>query len=130
MLLIAELVQVSCLHVLTSALTHTHLHTCTTHTTHTCVHTTSPTVDLNQLLMRYKDEEQRQLAKQEEEDEALVQSVFNRDQIHRLNDDEEEEEEGSGGTAASTNTAGSKRAPTDILGQTSARLLSYTAKFF
>ena len=110
--------------------THTHLHTCTTHTTHTCAHITSPTVDLNQLLMRYKDEEQRQLAKQEEEDEALVQSVFNRDQIHRLNDDEEEEEEGSGGTAASTNTAGSKRAPTDILGQTSAHLLSYTAKFF
>ena len=70
--------------------------------------------------MKYKDEEQRQLAKQEEEDEALVQSVFNTDQVHRLNDEEEDGEEGSerSGAVASASTAGNKRAPTDILGET------------
>ena len=51
-----------------------------------------------------------------------MQSVFSRDQVHRLSDEAEEEgekEEEGGIAAASTSSTGSKRAPTDILGQTS-----------
>jgi hypothetical protein len=73
-------------------------------------------VDLNELLKKYEDEEKRQLELQEQEDEALVKSIFRQEEtVKRLKDNEDESGISSCQQQQLRASAGTKRPPTNLL---------------
>ena len=85
-------------------------------------------VDLNELLKKYEDEEKRQLELQEQEDEALVKSIFRQEEtVKRLKDNEDESGISSCQQQQLRASAGTKRPPTNLLGKQVYSLILFRA---